>query len=232
MRTTFIRTLVSLGALAALGVGGVALSTGDTTDRPAAIDDDPGTDPLTGDRARRFPTAITPEDRHGCGSLPLAFDDPAAGYSLCYPEGYGFLSLTEPTPRTELDAIEAASVRLAAPSTFPWVPGTLPLDAVANGASFLEITTLPSFTPSSENGDCTPNTTLNASARICELRIDPMSTSPDPDGSVLELLSVHELGDRVAVVRSYVPATATDADLDVVRSILVTIRPLATGAVR
>lgn len=232
MRTKFIRTLVSLGALAALGAGGVALSTGDTTDRPAAIDDDPGTDPLTGDRARRFATAIPPEARHGCGSLPLAFDDPAAGYSLCYPEGYGFLDLTDPAPRTEVDAIEAASVRLAAPSAFPWTPGTLPLDAVAAGTSIIEITSLPSFTPSSDNGDCTPSTALHAEARFCEVRIDPMSASPDPDGSVLELLSVHELGDRVAVARSYLPADANEADLDQVRSILATIRPLASGAVR
>lgn len=230
MAKTYIRALVSLGALAAFGAAGVALSTGDTTDRPAAIADDPGTDPLTGDRARRVPTAVTPEDRHACGSLPIAFDDPAAGFSLCYPEGYGFLVLTETTPRTHLDAIEAASVRLAAPSAFPWIPDTLPLDAVSRGATIIEITTLPSFTPSPEAGDCTPDSALNDRTRICDLRLDPMSTAPDPGGSVLELLSVHELGDRVAIGRSYLPADASDEHIAQVRAILNTIRPLASGA--
>jgi hypothetical protein len=230
MVKTFIRALVALGALAAFGAAGVALSTGDTTDRPAAVADDPGTDPLAGDRARRIPTAITPEARHGCGGLPIAFDDPEAGYSLCYPQGYGFLILTEAAPRADLDAIEAASVRLADPTAFPWVAGTLPLDAASRGATIIEITTLPSFTPSPEAGDCTPDSALHPGARICDLRLDPMSAAPDPAGSVLELLSVHELDGRVAVARSYLPADATDEQLAQVRSILTTIRPLASGA--
>lgn len=231
MRRTFIRALVTVGALAAIGTAGVAMSTGDTTDRPAAIDDDPGTDPLAGDRTARIAVATVPEERHGCGSLPVAFDNTAAGYSLCYPEGFGFLTLTEASPEAELDAIEAAHVRLVAPDAFPWTPGTLPLDAVAAGATILEITTLPSFSPSSEAGDCTPQEQIGA-GRLCSLRIDPMSASPDAAGSVLELLSVHELHGRVAVARSYLPADASAERIATVRAILATVRALGTGAAR
>lgn len=232
MRTTIIRAAVVFGALSALGAVGVAVSTVDSSDRPAAIDDTPGRDPLEGDRATRIPAARVPEERHGCGSLPVAFDNTEAGYSLCYPQGHGFLSLTDAAPLSTLDALEAASVRLADASAFPWTPGTLPLDAVANGATIIEITTLPSFTPSSEAGDCTPRDALGSNARVCSIVVDPMSASPSPSGSVLELLSVHELTDRVAVVRSYLPADASAETQAQIRSILATIRALPTGAVR
>jgi hypothetical protein len=231
MRSMFMRAAVSMVALVALGATGVALSTGDTTDRPAAIADDPGPDPLAADRATRIPTAIAPQARHGCGTLPVAFDDPVAGYSLCYPSGFGFLVLTERAPRGDLDAIEAASVRLASATAFPWEPGTLPLDAVAAGATIIEITTLPAFTPSPEGGDCTPDQALGA-ARVCELRLDPMSASPDATGAVVELLAVADLANRVAVVRAYLPDDASGDARDQVRAILATLRALAVEDAR
>lgn len=232
MRTTMIRGLVVVGALCALGGAGVAVSTIDTTDHPAVVADDPGSDPLDADRSTTIPTAATPQPRHGCGTLPIAFDNTVSGYSLCYPEGYGFLSLEDAAPRTTLNALQAASVRIADAATFPWSPGTLPLDAVSRGATILELTTLPSFTPSAEAGDCTPEEALHATAHLCSVRIDPMSGAPDAAGSVLELLSVHDLGGRVVIARSYLPSEAARSQIDLVRSILTTIRALPVEGAR
>jgi hypothetical protein len=198
---------------------GVALSDGGGTTQAG--------DPLAGQRAQRVDAGIAPQASHGCGALPHAFENPVAGYQLCYPAGWGFLDLTQAFPDTTIDGVEAASLRLASAATFPWRPGTLPLDAVSRGAIIVELTTLPTFAPDTDNGDCRPDRRLGGGAQVCEHTVDPMSASPSETGSVLEIMTIHELETSVAVVRTYLDPD--DGDRATVLLVLDTLRPLGSG---
>lgn len=172
----------------------------------------------------RIPVRLEPTDEHACNALRNAFDNPIAGYSLCYPDAWRFVDLTSAEPLTMIDGVRAADIRLASEAAFPWTPGQFPTDAVAPGIVVIEVTTVPAFTPNSETGDCNPDARLPGGTRFCEVRIDPSSLIPAKSGLVLEILALTEIQDGVVISRAYLQPDAALRQLTL--DILGSIRPL------
>lgn len=58
-----------------------------------------------------------------CESEELGFRNPAVGFSVCYPEGWGFIDLQARGPSAQVPAEQLGWLRLGSPALFPWDVG-------------------------------------------------------------------------------------------------------------
>jgi hypothetical protein len=81
------------------------------------------------------------------------FDNPVMHYGVCVPGGWGFSDFRQAAPLDQIPVIELENLHLLG-NAFPWRPGTLPFDAVRQGALDVELDVLPASAQTAS--DCQP----------------------------------------------------------------------------
>ena len=88
-----------------------------------------------------------------CPSGWSHFDNPVMHYGLCVPPGWGFTDFRQAAPLDQIPARQLENLHLLG-NAFPWRPGSLPFDAVSQGAFDVELDVLPASAQSSD--ECQP----------------------------------------------------------------------------
>ena len=83
------------------------------------------------------------------------FDNPVMHYGLCIPPGWGFSDFRGPDPLDRIPLVQLENLHLLG-NAFPWRPGTMPFDAVRQGATDIELDVLPPDTQAAD--ECQPST--------------------------------------------------------------------------
>jgi len=172
--------MVALSVLAALTGLAVAAFPDDGGGKPsgtyhaegAAVA--PPSEPL-GERAPDIPDAFTvpaltePPVGVSCAEGWTWFDNPVMNYGLCVPPGWGFTDLSAPDPLAEIPSVMLTNLHLVNDVAFPWVPGTLPFDAVrARGLLDVELNLLePGAEASTECEPATPRAVSSLQVLTC-----------------------------------------------------------------
>ncbi len=107
-----------------------------------------------------------------CPSGGSYFDNPVMHYGLCVPPRWGFTDFRQAAPLDQIPALQLENLHLLG-NAFPWRPGSLPFDAVRQGAFDVELDVLPASAQSSD--ECQPVTKkpLGASSVLtCEQSYD------------------------------------------------------------
>lgn len=191
MQARMKTTLAIATAIAALG-GAVFVSANSAKPRTEVpVSDLAGLDPAAELRAISVPTSVDDASALGCTGGWAGFTNPVAGYSICYPSGWGFTTLESAKPLLTLNGAMLGSVRLLSGDAFPWPVGSTPLALVGSRDIIdLEVASVPTDRPHAvDTGDCTPIEPTGL-ALACEQGIEPTTGAVSVNGSVTELYAV------------------------------------------
>lgn len=180
--------VVVFGA-AVCGVFATAVAVSGTLTKPkaAAVETDPGVDPYASLQALRVP-AIS--EAVGCEEGWRGFANPLAGYSLCYPAGWGFSDLSTPNALVSLKGTMLGSIRLVSKELFPWRSRTFVSAALLErGGTEVQLSLVPDGSTAGATDDCEPTEQVG-DALICTQRIDAVSGLIDPDGEIAEIFGI------------------------------------------
>jgi hypothetical protein len=180
--------LVILGA-AACGVFATAIAVSGTIKKPktVAVETDRGVDPHASLQALRVP-AIT--EAVECEDGWVGFSNPLAGYTLCYPEGWGFSDLTSPTALVSLRGTMLGSIRLLSADLFPWRPGTFVTTALLDqGGAEVQLSLVQDGSTAGATDDCEPTEQVGE-ASLCTQRVSAQSGLLDAEGEISETFGI------------------------------------------
>ena len=154
------RRSLLVASIAIIGVGVLALAaTSEEPSKPGPVLPPEGalqaspateigaTETVTG-RAQ-LPSGVT------CPDGWSYFDNPVMRYGLCVPPGWGFSDFRGSEPLDHIPTAMLENLHLLG-NAFPWRPGTMPFDAVRQGATDIELNVLPGGATSGD--ECQPST--------------------------------------------------------------------------
>src|SRR5437868_8209334 len=148
--------IIALSAIVAVGIAGLA-ATSEEPSKPGPVPQREGAFAAAPTQALNDASvAARAPMPHGvtCPAGWSYFDNPVMHYGLCMPPGWGFSDFRGPDPLDRIPSIMLENLHLLG-NAFPWRPGTLPFDAVRQGATDVELDLLPADTPSID--ECLPS---------------------------------------------------------------------------
>ena len=148
---------ITVIAMTVVAIAGLAAVSGEPS-KPGPIVAPDGTSvslPLDPEAPATVPAIGEPPNGVTCPDGWTYFDNPVMRYGLCVPQGWGFSDFRQTGPLDRIPSIQLENLHLLG-NAFPWRPGTMPFDAVRQGAIDVELDVLP---PGTQSGDeCVPST--------------------------------------------------------------------------
>jgi hypothetical protein len=147
---------VAVSAMALVGIAALAAISGEPSKPGPIVPLDGASASSAADSAAPTVPAITsPPDGVTCPGGWTYFDNPVAHYGLCVPQAWGFSDFRRTERLDRIPVVQLENLHLLG-NAFPWRPGTMPFDAVRQGAIDVELDVLP---PAAQSGDeCVPST--------------------------------------------------------------------------
>jgi len=149
--------IVALSAIVVVGIAALA-ATSDEPSKPGPLPQREGafaSAPADVVNDAGVPARASTPDGVTCPAGWSYFDNPAVHYGLCVPPGWGFSDFRGTDPLDRIPSAMLESLHLLG-NAFPWRPGTLPFDAVRQGATDIELDVMPAA--SSSVDECQPST--------------------------------------------------------------------------
>jgi len=153
------RRVLMVASIAIIGVGIFALAAmSEEASKPGPLPQREGgvvASPAAAAAAESVPALTQPPTGVTCPTNWSYFDNPVMHYGLCIPPGWGFSDFRASDPLERIPSVMLENLHLLG-NAFPWRPGTMPFDAVRQGATDIELDVLP---PDASSGDeCLPST--------------------------------------------------------------------------
>jgi len=153
------RRALLVASIAIVGVGLLALAaTSEEPSKPGPVLAPEGAlqaSPAAADAMGTVPARVHLPSGVTCPDGWSYFDNPVMRYGLCVPPGWGFSDFRGPDPLDNIPTAMLENLHLVG-NAFPWRPGTMPFDAVRQGATDIELNVLPAGATSGD--ECQPST--------------------------------------------------------------------------
>jgi hypothetical protein len=158
------RSVLIVASIAIIGVGIFALvatseegsKPGPVPQREGGIAASPAATGLAGtDTEQTIAALATRPAGVTCPTEWSYFDNPVMHYGLCVPPTWGFSDFRGADPLDRIPNVQLENLHLLG-NAFPWRPGTMPFDAVRQGATDIELDVLPPDTQAVD--ECEPST--------------------------------------------------------------------------
>ena len=147
---------VTVIAMALVGIAALAaVSEEPSKPGPIVARDGASVSFTAGSERQTVPAITSPSAGVTCPAGWTYFDNPVAHYGLCVPQGWGFSDFRRTEPLDHIPNVQLENLHLLG-NAFPWRPGTMPFDAVRQGAIDVELDVV---SPAARSGDeCVPST--------------------------------------------------------------------------